>query len=74
MMMPLDQSDGNCPEPDGTLMFLLMNWYAEAVADRLRLVAMVSSRPADPLELAPTSGALNQLMCAGSADRSAPGG
>ncbi|MNO69027.1 hypothetical protein D3C76_598750 [compost metagenome] len=74
MMMPFDQSAGNWPEPAGTLTVSPTNWYADTVADLVRSVAMVSSSPAEPLELAPTSGALNQLMCAGSADRSAPGG
>ncbi|MNZ59156.1 hypothetical protein D3C78_771840 [compost metagenome] len=72
-MMPFDQSDGNSPAPEGTLMLSPVNWYADAETLFVRVVAVVSSSPADPLELAPTSGTLNQFKCALSADRSAPG-
>ncbi|MNR46990.1 hypothetical protein D3C85_1660350 [compost metagenome] len=46
----------------------------EAVAEVVRLVLTVNSRPAVPVLLAPTSGAVYQKTWAGSAVRSAPSG
>ncbi|MNX59034.1 hypothetical protein D3C86_898910 [compost metagenome] len=57
---PAVQSAGKVPAPEGMLTVNELKSNVEAVAEVVRLVLTVSSRPAVPVLLAPTSGAVYQ--------------
>ncbi|MCY1443086.1 hypothetical protein D9M71_594840 [compost metagenome] len=73
MSKPADQSAGNDPCPVGMLILKALNCIDAAIKLGVRALAIVSSRPDDPLELLPTSVTSFHHRRAGSAERLAPG-